>query len=172
MTNRIRIATAAEFEHSIPRLAAILIDAVSSGAGVSFIDVPAQQDAENFWRGMLADVAAEKTFCLLAESGDEIAGLVLLMRAWAPNQPHRADIAKLLVHRDHRRKGLGTLLMQAAESHARKLGLRLITFDAVAHGPVEQFYCDLGFTVAGYYPNYAYALGHKLDDTALFFKEL
>jgi GNAT superfamily N-acetyltransferase len=170
--SEIRLATAAEFENAIPRLAAILIDAVASGAGVSFIDPPSQAEAERFWRGFVSDVSAAKTFCFLAHSDDEIAGTVLLMRATPPNQPHRADIAKLLVHSEFRRKGFGSKLMKAAEAHARTLGLKLITFDAVAHGPVERFYKDLGFTVAGYYPNYAYALGRRLDDTALFYKEL
>jgi GNAT superfamily N-acetyltransferase len=172
MTVTIRIANFQEFADAIPRLAEILIDAVSSGAGVSFIVPPTQEEAERFWKNLSRAIGAGEIFCFLAEVDDEVAGVVLLMRATAQNQPHRADIAKLLVHRNSRRQGIGSKLMTAAEAHARHIGLKLITFDAVAHGAVEEFYKDLGFVVAGYYPKYAYALNHRLDDTALFFKEL
>ena len=104
----IRILSAAEFETQIPRLAEILIDAVDSGAGVSFMKPLSLEVAQNFWMGHISDVAAQKTFPIVAEQDGVIAGIVFLMLAWAPNQPHRCDIAKLLVHRDFRRHGFAT----------------------------------------------------------------
>ena len=167
----IRTLNIVEYEGCIPRLAALLMDAVDAGAGVSFMAPLARDVAEAFWRKQVADIGSSATVQFVAEEKGVIAGTVLLQKAWAPNQPHRAEVAKLLVHRDFRRKGLGTQLMQALEGKARALGLKLITFDAVAHGDVEKFYRNLGYTFAGTIPNYAYANG-KLDDTALFYKDL
>jgi acetyltransferase len=167
----IRTLNIVEYEGCIPRLATLLIDAVDAGAGVSFMAPLARDVAEAFWRKQVADIGSSATLQFVAEEKGVIAGTVLLQKAWAPNQPHRAEVAKLLVHRDFRRKGLGTQLMQALEGKARALGLKLITFDAVAHGSVEKFYRDLGYTFVGNIPAYAYANG-KLDDTALFYKDL
>jgi GNAT superfamily N-acetyltransferase len=168
----IRIFSAAEFEKHIPRFAEILIDAVDSGAGVSFMKPLAKTDAENFWHGQLEAIVSGKTFPIVAEVDGLIVGLVLLLRAWAPNQPHRCDVAKLLVHRNFRRRGVATALMQALEEKAKALNQTLITFDAVAGSPAEAFYKSLGFICVGYYPRYAYSGTGVLDGTALFYKEI
>jgi hypothetical protein len=117
-------------------------------------------------------VASGATTILVARDRSQIAGVVILDKAWPPNQPHRCEVAKLLVHRDYRRRGVGTLLMRAVVDKARAMGFTLITFDAVAHGPVEAFYRGLGFTCAGYIPGYAFSLGDEPDDTAIFFMKL
>lgn len=167
----IRELTVAEYESRVPRLGEILIDAVKSGAGVSFMAPLAPAVAEQFWRGQIAGIAAQSTVQFVAEADNVIAGTVLLIKAWAPNQPHRMDVAKLLVHRDFRRQGIGTLLMQALEQKARDLDYALITFDAVGHGATEKFYLSMGYTLAGYIPNYAYDTNGP-HDTALFYKQL
>lgn len=167
----IRELAASEYELHVPRLADILVDAVDSGAGVTFMWPLKKAVAEGFWRKTADGVRDGSTTQFVGEENGVVAGTVLLQKAWAPNQQHRCDVAKLLVHREFRRRGLGTLLMQALEAKARALGLRLITFDTVAHGGSESFYRELGFTCAGYIPEYAYAKG-KLDDTALFYKLL
>lgn len=168
----IRIFSAAEFEQNIPRFADILIDAVDSGAGVSFLKPLAKIDAETFWHGQLSSVANGQTLPIVAQVEDQIAGLVLLVKAWAPNQPHRCDIAKLLVHRDFRRNGIATELIKALEEKARELNQTMITFDAVAKSPAAHFYISLGFICVGTYPKFAYSGDGVLDDTALFYKEL
>jgi GNAT superfamily N-acetyltransferase len=152
---------------TVERLAVILQDAVDDGAGVSFLPPLSDADARAFWSAL--DLGA--TTVLVAEVEGEVAGCVLMQRAWPPNQPHRVEVAKLLVHRDFRRRQLGTQLMRALERHARDLGFTLITFDAVAHGPVEAFYQELGFVKAGVIPGYAYS-GDVLCDTAIFYKQL
>ena len=168
----IRIYGPAEFEKHIPRFAEILMDAVDSGAGVSFMKPLAREEAEGFWHGQLQGIAAGKTFPIIAEQDGKIAGLVLLLKAWAPNQPHRCDVAKLLVHRDFRRQGHATALMQALEAKARASGLTMINFDAVAGSVAEDFYKALGFICVGHYPDYAYSGDGKLDGTALFYKRV
>ena len=165
----VRILGADEYGRRIPRLAAILQDAVASGAGVSFM-MPLSDAAGPSGRDCaLGRRRPDVRF--VAEQGDEIAGCVLMQKSWAPNQPHRCDVAKLLVHRDYRRMKFGTALMRALETKARS-GLTLITFDAVAHGPVEKFYRGLGFTCIGVIPGYAYSGNNQLDDTAIFYKKL
>lgn len=168
----IKILSAAEFEKQIPRIAEILIDAVDSGAGVSFMKPLLPNVAQDFWRGQISGIAAHSIFPIVAEIDGRIAGVVLLMRSWAPNQPHRSDIAKLLVHRNFRRRGVASALIQALEDKARELNQTLITFDAVANSPASAFYESLGFICVGAYPNYAYSGDGKMDDTALFYKNL
>jgi GNAT superfamily N-acetyltransferase len=169
---KVKVYTAVEFESIIARCAEILIDAVESGAGVSFVKPLAQADAEQFWRDQLPSIAAHKTFPVVAELDGAVAGLVLLVRAWAPNQPHRCDIAKLLVHRDFRRRSVATTLITALENQARQLNQKLITFDAVADSDAAKLYEKLGFTYVGTYPKFAYSGDGRLDDTALFYKAL
>jgi GNAT superfamily N-acetyltransferase len=101
-----------------------------------------------------------------------MAGIVILERAWAPNQPHRADISKMLVHRDFRRRGVGTLLLKALEDEARRMGLTLLTFDTVAGSPADAFYRELGYVCAGHIPGYAQSPAGELNDTAIFYKRL
>lgn len=167
----VRELTSSEFDGAVARLAAILVDAVDSGAGVTFMHPLAQDVAEAYWMKQKADVASGQTTVFVADENGVIGGTVMLQKVWPPNQPHRCEVTKLLVHRDFRRRGLATLLMQTLEAKAKGLGFKLITFDAVAKSPAETLYRQLGFTCAGYIPNYAYAKG-KLDGTALFYKEL
>lgn len=172
MSARIFIDNAAAFDKRISRLAEILIDAVAGGAGVSFMHPLSQADAEAFWRGQLDGIKSGKTFPVIAEHEGETAGIVLLIKAGAQNQPHRADVAKMLVHSDFRRRGLATQLISTLEDKARELGLKLLTFDAVQGSTAEDFYKRLGFTCVGYYPDYAYSGLGQLDGTALFYKKL
>jgi GNAT superfamily N-acetyltransferase len=172
MSTRICIDEADAFQKRIPRLAEILIDAVAGGAGVSFMHPLSQKDAEVFWRGQLDGIKAGMTFPVIAEHEGETVGIVLLMKAWAPNQPHRADIAKMLVHSSHRRHGFATHLIRALEDKAWGLGLTLLTFDAVAGSGAAKFYERLGFTNVGEIPGYAYSGAGKLDGTCFFYKKL
>jgi acetyltransferase len=170
----VRVLSAEKFALAIPRLAEILIDAVAAGAGVSFLHPLSEEDATAFWQGQLADVAAQKTFIFVCEEDKfkNIAGCVMLQKAWAPNQPHRAEVAKLLVHRDSRRQGVASALMLEIERKASDLGITLITFDAVAGGGAETFYRTMGYTPVGTIPGYAYSADGKLDDTMFFYKAL
>src|SRR5262249_43126014 len=110
-------------------LAELLVDAVSSGAAVSFLSPLGVAQAEDWWRRMLSR-PDPRTIVLVARAGRGIAGSVQLHPAWAPNQPHRADVAKLLVHRRSQRAGLGARLMESIEDEARRAGFRLLTLDA------------------------------------------
>jgi GNAT superfamily N-acetyltransferase len=152
-------------------LAQLLVDAVESGAAVSFLAPLTLERAEAWWRRTLAGSHSGAIF-LVARDLEGIAGTVQLHPAWAPNQPHRAEIAKLLVHRRSRRTGLGTLLMETIEAAARRTGFRLLTLDTKRGDVAEHLYRHLGWTPAGTIPGYALDPDGTPHDAVIFYKEL
>jgi ribosomal protein S18 acetylase RimI-like enzyme len=153
-------------------LARLLVDAVDDGAAVSFLAPLSLDRALAWWRATL-DTAHEKAVVLVARGVDGIAGTVQMHPAWAPNQPHRADIAKLIVDRRRRGAGLGTSLMHAVEEEARRAGFTLLTLDARRGGEAERLYRRLGWTVVGIIPGYALDPdGRGRHDTVVFYKDL
>lgn len=152
-------------------LAQLLVDAVESGAAVSFLPPLTAERAAAWWRETIAAADARAIF-LVARAEAGIVGSVQLHPAWAPNQPHRADIAKLLVHRRSRRTGLGTQLMQTIETAAHRAGFTLLTLDAKRGAAAEQLYRQLGWTAVGIIPRYAIDPDGTPHDTVIFYKEL
>jgi acetyltransferase len=157
-------------------LAELLCDAVNSGSAVSFLAPLAQETAKAWWRKTI-DGADPKTIFLVArnagERGAVVIGTVQLHASWAPNQPHRADIAKLIVHRRARGKGVGRLLMQAVEQAAAEVGYSLLVLDTRRGCEAEGLYRKLGWTEAGVIPDFALnADGSGLHDTVIFYKAL
>jgi len=135
-------------------LARLLVDAVESGAAVSFLAPLGLEQAETWWR-LTMQAAHRQAIYLVARDAAGIVGTVQLHPAWAPNQPHRAEIVKLLVHRRGRRAGLGRQLMTAIQEAAWQNGFRLLTLDAKAGEGAERLYRSLGWTAAGTIPRYA-----------------
>lgn len=153
-------------------LAGLLVDAVDSGAAVSFLAPLTLEHAEEWWR-RTTSAASAGSIVLVARDAEGIAGTVQLHPAWAPNQPHRAEVSKLLVHRRSRRAGLGTRLMAALEEAAREAGFRLLTLDAKRGGAAELLYRRLGWTPVGTIPRYALDPdGRTPHDAVIFYKEL
>lgn len=153
-------------------LAHLLVDAVDSGAAVSFVAPLTVEDAAAWWRKTIS-AAQPRAIFLVARDGDGIVGTVQLHPAWAPNQPHRADIAKLLVHRRARRSGLGSRLMHEIEHAARSAGFTLLTLDAKRGAAADHLYRRLGWTAVGAIPAYAVDPdGTTPHDTVVFYKQL
>lgn len=152
-------------------LARLLADAVDSGAAVSFLAPLTLERAEAWWRSVTASSRAGAIF-LVARDEEGIAGTVQLHPAWESNQPHRAEIAKLLVRRRSRRTGLGTRLMQAIEDEARRAGFGLLTLDAKRGAPAEHLYRRIGWTHVGTVPRYALDPDGTPHDAVIFYKEL
>ena len=153
-------------------LAELLCDAVQSGAAVSFLATLTVAEAEAWWRTAL-ETAHPKAVFLVARDGERIVGSVQVHPAWAPNQPHRMDLAKLLVHRSVRQGGLGSRLMRAAEEAARSAGYTLITLDCKRGGAAERLYRKLGWTFVGTIPNFAVDPdGVTPHDDLIFYKPL
>jgi GNAT superfamily N-acetyltransferase len=158
-------------DSDLRELAHLLMDAVESGAAVSFLASLTFAQAENWWRSTMAKAQPGAIF-LVARDAEGIAGTVQLHPAWAPNQPHRAEIVKLLVHRRSRRKHLGTQLMHAIEREAQSAGFTLLTLDAKRGEAAEQLYRHAGWIAAGTIPDYALDPNGTPHDAVIFFKPL
>lgn len=153
-------------------LARLLAETVEAGEAVSFLSPLSLERAGDWWRAIIS-AAQPGAIVLVARDGRRIVGTVQLHPAWAPNQPHRAEVTKLLVDRRRRRQGLGTLLMRAAEQAARAAGFTLLTLDAKRGAAAEQLYRKAGWTPAGTIPRYALDPdGRTPHDAVIFYKEL
>jgi ribosomal protein S18 acetylase RimI-like enzyme len=136
-------------------LAAVLIDCVEGGASVSFMLPLTPERALAFWRRVADGVHAGERALLVAEDAQGIVGTVQLVLDQPENQPHRADVAKMLVHRRGRRQGIGEALMREAQAVARASGKTLLVLDTVSGGDAERLYQRLGWQRAGEIPDYA-----------------
>lgn len=139
----------------VGQLADILTDCVEGGASVGFMLPLTREHAVAFWTRVARGVAAGERLLLVAEDELGLCGTVQLILDLPDNQPHRADLVKMLVHRRARRRGLGEALMRAAEDAAREAGRTLLVLDAVTGGPAARLYERLGWTRVGDIPNYA-----------------
>jgi ribosomal protein S18 acetylase RimI-like enzyme len=155
----------------IDALADVLIDCVDGGASVSFMHPLSRERAVAFWRRVAQGVAAGERALLVAEDARGLCGTVQLILDQPENQPHRADLAKLLVHRRARRHGLGEALMRAAEAAARDCGKTLLVLDT-ASGDAERLYERLGWTRVGVIPGYALLPHGGLGGTTVYYRNL
>lgn len=157
----------------VESLAALLVDAVESGAAVSFLAPLTPQQAVEWWRRCIAGADARAIFMVARDEDGAIVGTVQLHPAWAPNQPHRAEMVKLLVHRRSRRAGLGTRLVEAIEDAARHSGFTLLTLDAKSGTAADRLYRHLGWIPVGWIPGYAFDPdGTTPHDAVIFYKDL
>lgn len=158
-------------ESDLRSLALLLVEAVGAGAAVSFVAPLSLDAAEGWWHTTITGADPRAVF-LVARDDDGIAGTVQLHPAWAPNQPHRAEIVKLLVYQRRQRSGLGTQLMHAVEDAARSGGFSLLTLDAKRGAAAESLYRRLGWTPVGTIPRYALDPNGTPHDAVFFYKEL
>ena len=151
----------------------VLVDCVDGGASVGFLAPFDRQRAEAFWASVLRDADHGTRIVLVAESttSGETLGTVQVVLATAENQPHRADISKMLVHRRARRRGVGEQLMQAAEAVAFDAGRTLLVLDT-ASPDAERLYARLGWTRVGEIPDYALWPDGRPIATTIFYKQL
>jgi GNAT superfamily N-acetyltransferase len=156
----------------IDALAAILIDCVEGGASVGFLLPLSRERAVAFWGRVAQDVASGARALLIAEDAQGIVGTVQLILDLPDNQPHRADLAKMQVHRRARRQGLAEALMHAAEAMARECGRTLLVLDAVTGGDAERLYARLGWQPVGSIPKYALMPGGGYCSTTYFYRDL
>jgi GNAT superfamily N-acetyltransferase len=156
----------------IDGLADVLIDCVEGGASVSFMHPLTRERAVAFWRRVAHGVAAGERALLVADDAHGLGGTVPLIFDLPENQPHRADLAKMLVHRRARRQGLGAALMRAAEATARECGKTLLVLDAVTGGDAARLYEHLGWTRVGDIPDYALYPKGGLCSTTVYYRNL
>lgn len=154
------------------QLAELLVDAVDSGAAVSFMAPLHRARAEAWWRKTFPESLLRAIF-LVARDAQGIVGTVQMQPAWAPNQPHRGEVCKLIVHRRARGHGLGEKLMQEIEAASAKAGFALLTLDAKEGGAAVQLYRKCGWTEVGTIPDFAFDPDRKAKHgTVIFYKRV
>ncbi len=157
----------------IEGLADVLIDCVEGGASVSFMLPIARATAIHFWRNAAADIADGGKILVAAEdkATGELLGTVMVVCAQPENQPHRADLSKMLVRRSARRRGVGAALMATAEAAARDAGKTLLVLDT-ASADAERLYRRAGWVRVGAIPDFALMPDGALCDTVFYYKRI
>jgi len=158
-------------ERDIQGLSDVLIDCVEGGASVSFMLPMARGKAEVFWRSALESVVRGERLLLVAEDAAAILGTVQVILQQPENQPHRGDLAKMLVRRQARRRGVGAALLEAAEASALDAGKTLLVLDT-ASGDAERLYSRNGWQRVGEVPDYALMPDGAFCATTIFYKSL
>ncbi len=162
----------AETATAIPALAEVLMDCVEGGASVSFLSPLSIERACAFWRGVAMDVGrGERALLVARDPGGVIAGTVHLVLAQPENQPHRADVTKLLVHRRARRSGVAERLMRELEQVASEKGKSLLVLDTASEDAMR-LYERLGWNRVGMIPNYALNPDRSFCDTVVYWKAM
>ena len=160
-------------EREIQGLSDVLIDCVEGGASVSFMLPMTREKAEHYWRATAASLARGERRVLVAEDpAGAIVGTVQVILAQPENQPHRGDVAKMLVHRRARKQGLGAALLAAAERAALDAGKTLLVLDTVTDSDGYRLYSSQGWQRCGEIPNYALWPDGRLCPTTVFYKAL
>ncbi|KVA17072.1 acetyltransferase [Burkholderia ubonensis] len=169
----IRRVSGDEVTTYIDVLSDVLIDCVEGGASVSFMLPISRDTAVRFWRQVADGVMRGERILLVAERADgRVVGTVQLITALPENQPHRADVAKMLVHRDARRQGVGARLMAAADDAARAAGKTVLVLDTVTGSDAARLYERAGWQRVGDVPNYALMPDGRYCATTFFHKQL
>ena len=158
-------------ESDLRDLARLLLDAIASGAGVSFMSDLSEARAQQWWRSIVEN-APERAAILVARDAEGVVGTVQLQPAWAPNQPHRADVAKLIVHRRGRQRGIARALMLALERAAADAGFTLLVLDTCEGSAAERLYTSMGWIRVGVVPGFALNPDGSLCDTVFFYKQV
>jgi GNAT superfamily N-acetyltransferase len=159
-------------DRALDELAEVLADCVEGGASVNFLSPFSQREARAFFSKVASGVASGDIVLLAARLGARIVGTVQLGLDTPPNQPHRADVKKMLVHRSARGRGIGAALMAAIEEAARQRGRWLLVLDTVPGESGHRLYLRAGWQQSGTVPDYALFPDGRLCDTAFMWKRL
>jgi ribosomal protein S18 acetylase RimI-like enzyme len=153
-------------------LSEILIEAVAHGGSVSFMHPLSFADAARFWDASLASADRGERVVLGAFDADRLVGTVTLLLDLPPNQPHRAEIAKMITRLSHRHRGIATALLRAAETSAIARGRTLLVLDTAVDDGASALYEGVGFMLAGIIPDYALKPHGGFTGTKIYWKRL
>jgi len=162
--------SADDADRRLDELAEILVDAVDSGASVSFLAPLSMSDSRVFWRKVIHSVREGAVVLLGAMVEDRLVGTVQMRLDTPPNQQHRIEVVKLLVHRSKRGQGIDTLLMQQLERSALSRSRFLFVLDSLADSPASKLYESIGYKCAGIIPEYAKLRDGTMGATAVYYK--
>jgi ribosomal protein S18 acetylase RimI-like enzyme len=168
----IRIAPLSASPAVIAALSEILIEVVASGGSVSFMYPLSSEAAIQFWQRSLASAEQDERIVLGAFDGEHLVATVTLLLAMPPNQPHRAEIAKMMTRLSHRQRGIATALLQMAEQMAITRGRSLLVLDTAVKDGASGFYEKAGFSLTGIIPDYALMPRGGLTGTMIYWKRL
>lgn len=168
----IRVLNRQETIDALPDLCEVLSDCVNGGASVGFMLPFTPADAEPFWLSVADTVGEGGTIHAVAEVEGKVVGTVQIGLASKPNQPHRGDLMKLLVHRSARGLGLSRLLMTAVEEEAARRGRSLLVLDTATGSDAEAIYPRFGWERVGVIPDYALFPDGSYCGTTLFYKRI
>jgi GNAT superfamily N-acetyltransferase len=169
---KIRTLDATEAKARIGELTDILLDCVAGGASVSFMADMTRDEALAFWQKVISGVAGGARVLVVAEQAGRLIGTVQVVASGIPNQPHRSDLAKMLVHRSGRGHGVGAALLSEAEALSLKSGWWLMVLDTVVDSTADRLYRRGGWKPVGIVPNYALWPDGALCGTRYFYKDL
>jgi GNAT superfamily N-acetyltransferase len=172
MPVEVKRLTVREARAELDGLAVVLADAVEGGDSVSFMDGFDPGDARAFYESLLPELERGTRVLLAAYVDGELVGTVQLVHAWPPNSQRRADVAKLVVHRSARGRGVGRMLMERLEDEARADGKTLLILDTVADRAADRLYDRLGWTRLGTVRDYARDPDGSFCDATFFYKHL
>jgi GNAT superfamily N-acetyltransferase len=168
----VRRLSAAEAREQLDALARVLADCVAGGASVGYLAPFSQAEARAVYEDYVRDAERGRRIILGAFLDGELVGTAQLVLSVPPNQPHRADVARVLVHRAARRRGIAQRLMEHLEREARAEGKSLLVLDAVTGGDAARLYERTGWNTVGVIPGYALYPDGRLCDTTVFWKDL
>ncbi len=168
----IRRLDSASVREQLDALAGVLEDCVAGGASVGYMAPFSHADARGEFEAFAAEVEQGRRLLLAAFAGGDLVGTAQVILGLPPNQPHRGEIARVLVHRSARRRGIAERLMEHAEAEARAEGKTLLVLDAVTGDDAERLYARLGWTKVGVIPGYALYPDGRPCDTTYFWKSL
>ena len=156
----------------LPELITLLQDAVASGASIGFLPPLSEEEARDYWISVLEDVVQQKRVLLVVYDAQHVVGAVQLELATKSNAQHRAEVQKLFVLQQERKRGIGRLLMEAIEPIARELGRTLLVLDTRLGDNAERLYRKLDYKEVGIIPSYAQNATGTLEATIVFYKLL
>jgi GNAT superfamily N-acetyltransferase len=168
----IRRLAPADLEKQLDALAGVLADCVAGGASVSYMAPFSHEDARNAFAAFAAEAEQGRRLILAAFADGDLVGTVQVILTLPPNQPHRGEIAKLLVRRSARGRGIAQRLMERAEAEARAEGKTLLVLDTVTGDNAERLYQRMGWNRVGVIPGYALYPDGRPCDTTVFWKAI
>lgn len=168
----IRRLDATEAEACIAELGDVLMDAVAHGASVNFLAGFSRREAASFWQSQLPGITDGSRRLLVAAAERSLVGTVVVTLASQPNAPHRAEVGKMLVRSDLRRRGLGRRLLAAAEAEALEAGRSLLLLDTESGSAGDQLYRSCGWVEYGRVPDHALTPDGRLAETTMFYKRI
>jgi GNAT superfamily N-acetyltransferase len=170
MTAAIAILNPAAARAALPALVDILVDGVRGGASIGFMNPFEPAEALAWWEGILAEVEAGRTVLFGATLDGALVGTAQLIPATKPNQPHRADVSKVIVHGRARRRGIAKALMAAVDAEARRRELSVLVLDTATGSPAEDLYRTTGWQKVGVIPDFALWPDGGFCATTVYFK--